>query len=75
LKTWDGGAHTDAEYEMAMLYGLNTSDPNATATENTDLQTEYNSLLTQYGFTAANLNAFYLSQLNAPASAKLPGGC
>jgi hypothetical protein len=75
LEQWDGGAHTAAQCEMAMLYGLNTSDPNATAAENADLQTEYNSLLTQFGFTPTMLNEFYTSQLNAQSSSKLPGGC
>lgn len=75
LEQWDGGAYSRAQCEMAMLYGLNTSDPNATAQENTDLKTEYNSLLTQYGFTAATINTFYQTQLNALASDKLPGGC
>ncbi len=73
--SWDGGAHTDAQYEMAMLYGLNTSDTNATADQVATLNQEYNSLLTKYNLTAAQLTTFYNTQIYAPASNKLPTGC
>ncbi|QEM06828.1 hypothetical protein DIU31_026210 [Mucilaginibacter rubeus] len=73
LKTWDKSAHTDAEYASAMLYGLNTSDPSATATETATLQQAYNAIKTKYSLTDAQLNSFYNSSLNS--NDKLPGNC
>ncbi|MGF7074255.1 hypothetical protein [Mucilaginibacter sp. 3215] len=73
LKTWEKSAHTDSEYASAMLYGLNTSDPSATATETATLQQAYNAIKTKYSLTDAQLNSFYNSSLNS--NDKLPGNC
>jgi len=73
LKSWDNGAHSDAEYAMAMMYGLNTSDPTATAAQTANLQQTYDAIKTKYSLTDAQMNAFYVSSLNS--TDKLPGNC
>ena len=75
LKAWDKGAHTDQEYEMSMLYGLNTNDFLALpVTSPSLLSVEYNNILTQYNLTTAMCNTFWTSQLTTAIN-KLPGGC
>lgn len=75
LATFDNNAHTNQQYAMAMLFGLNTADPNASTTEKNRLTQEYNNLLTAYGITPAMLNTFWAAQLTASAQDKLPTGC
>ena len=74
LKTWDNGAHTDKEYQMATLFGLDNGR-DGTSAQQAQLQTEFNSLLTKYSITAADLNTFNITNLNATID-KLPtSGC
>jgi hypothetical protein len=73
LKSWDNRAHSDGEYAMAMLYGLNTSDPTTTAAQTANLQQAYNAIKTKYSLTDTQINGFYLSSLNS--TDKLPGNC
>jgi hypothetical protein len=74
LAAWDNNAHTTKVYAEAMLYGLGNGT-DGTPAQQALLQTEYNSLLTQYGITAANLNDFNLNNLNSTLN-KLPTtGC
>jgi hypothetical protein len=75
LKAWDHNGHTDKEYQMAMLYGLDTNDFLALpAGSPGSLSVEYNNILTKYQITPADLDAFWRSQLNSTNN-KLPTGC
>jgi hypothetical protein len=74
LKTWDNGAHTDKEYQMATLFGLDNGR-DGTSAQQAQLQTEFNSLLTKYNITSTDLNTFNIKNLNATTD-KLPtSGC
>ncbi|MFI5139842.1 MAG: hypothetical protein ACHQIM_18615 [Sphingobacteriales bacterium] len=74
LAQLDNNAHTAKDYEMAMLYGLNNAT-DGTIAQQALLNTEFNSLLSQYGITAADLNTFNQNNLNATSN-KLPtSGC
>lgn len=74
LAEWDNNSHTTKEYAEAMLYGLNNAT-DGTPAQQAILNTEYNSLLTKYALTPADLNDFYIKNLNA-TSGKLPtSGC
>jgi hypothetical protein len=58
-----------------MLYGLDNAQ-DGTPAQKTTLQAEYNSLLSKYSISTSDLNTYYLSQLNASTSQKLPtAGC
>jgi len=59
---------------MQWRCGLNTSDPNATPTQTSDLLQEYNTLKAKYSITDAQIETYYKSSLNATTD-KLPGGC
>jgi len=81
LAQWDNNQHTSKEYAMAMLTGLdnpgtnNGNNPNY-ALQVQMLQTEYNSLKSQYSITDADLNTFKTSNNNSAPAAKLPNtGC
>jgi hypothetical protein len=75
LALYDNNAHTQKEYAMSMLYGLDTADPNATATEKSRLDQEFNTLKLEYNITDTELNTFYNTQLSATSN-KLPtSGC
>lgn len=72
LKAWDNGAHTDKEYAMAMLYGLDNSD---FAIMTSNLAQVYSALLTKNNITPSDLQTFWSSQLNSQSN-KLPtSGC
>ena len=75
LKTWDNSTHSDAEYAMSMLYGLNTAGDNATAAEQLTLQQMYDTLKNKYSLSDAQINTYNKAALNASNSDKLPGGC
>lgn len=83
LKEWDNSAHSDQVYAEAMLYGLNTNDFLALpASSPTSLQTQYNSLLSQYHLTQAMVDSFNLANVVVSgttatgSAAKLPTtGC
>ena len=75
LSIWDHGAPTNQQYAMAMLYSMNTSDPTATSAEAADLVQEYNNIKAECGLTDSQINTFNISQLTAPSSSQLPGGC
>jgi hypothetical protein len=76
LKAWDSGAHTDEQYEMTMLYGLDNAN-DGTAAQKALLQQEYNNLLTKYGITASALSDYWKTQLTPTSSTdQLPtSGC
>ncbi|PWK75300.1 hypothetical protein LX99_03793 [Mucilaginibacter oryzae] len=73
LKTWDNASHTDEQYAMAILYGLNTSDPTAPATQISNLQQAFDAIKKKYSLTETQLNTFYLNSLNS--NDKLSGNC
>ena len=74
LKNWDNGAHTDKEYRMATLFGLDNAK-DGTSAQQAELQSEFNSLLIKYGITSNDLNNFNINNLNANSN-KLPtSGC
>jgi hypothetical protein len=76
LSSWDNNAHTPKEYAMAMLYGLNTVDPNCPADVKNRLDTVYNKIKTNNNITDQDLTTFYTNNLNAQSSEKLPSsGC
>lgn len=80
LAEWDNHSDTSLQtYRMAMLYGLDNANLPVTPQNQariTLLNTEYQSLLTKYGITAAALNTYWQTQLNAPVGNRLPtGGC
>jgi len=83
LADWDNNSHTTKEYAEAMLYGLNTNDFLALPAGNPgSLQTEYNSILTQYHLTQAMVDSFDLANVVVSgttatgSAAKLPTtGC
>lgn len=88
LKSVNGGAYTDQEYRMAVLYGMNNpGDPPATPLISNNgvnlyyilkdqLNNTYNQILNHYGITPAMLNSFHHSNLvGVPASKKLPNTC
>lgn len=78
LKELDGGHHTQKEYAMAMLYGLNKEG--ADADQIAQLDDFYNARMTQYSITPTEANNFYKNMINLPANStetKLPAmtGC
>lgn len=74
LAAWDHNAHTTKQYAMAMLYGLDNAK-DGTAAQQTLLQTEYNNLLTQYGISSSELNAFYSANLKVTTGNLPKSGC
>jgi len=76
LSSWDNNSHTPKEYAMAMLYGLNTTDPNCPADVKARLNNIFTSVMTTYSITLSDLNTFNINNLNATSSNKLPTtGC
>lgn len=80
LAQWDNNAHTQQQYAMAMLFGMDTAflDPSnpANASEINQLNTEYQKIKTAYLITDDTaLNDYWRSQLTASAADKLPNNC
>lgn len=83
LKEVNGNNYTDKQYQMAAIYGLNNAgSPPANSIFNGIniykgiLEKSYNNLLTKFGITAAERDAFYLDNLvNVPTNKKLPTNC
>ncbi|MEB0261608.1 MULTISPECIES: hypothetical protein [unclassified Mucilaginibacter] len=72
LKSWDNNSHTDKEYAMTMLYGLDTGD---FAVMQSSLAQTYSAIMARYNITSSNLQTFWSSQITANVG-KLPtGGC
>ncbi len=75
LQLFDNYQHTLKEYEMAMLFGLDTSDSNATSDEKNRLNQEYLTLQVSFGISPGDLNTFWSNELNSTQN-KLPNsGC
>jgi len=81
LAQWDHNQHTQKEYIMAMLTGLDNpgtnsnSDPNF-ATKAQLLATEYATLKSNNNISDTDLDNFKTANNNATSTAKLPtGGC
>lgn len=75
LYNYGGGRFTLTECRMAMLYGLEQAGPRSTPEEAADLNWQYFQIMAKYGFNPSTLNAFYLTQINAPAAKKLTKNC
>lgn len=76
LSTFDNNLHTQREYIMAMLYGLNTPDPTSTPQQINNLQRLYGQMLVNYGISESDLSTFWKSQFIVPVSGQLPkSGC
>ena len=86
LKEVNGSSYTDKQYQMAAIYGLNNAgDPPPNSIFNGInlyniykgiLEKSYANLLTKYGITTTERDAFYQDNLvNVPASKKLPTNC
>ncbi len=80
LATWDNNAHNMNDYRRTMLYGMNNvgNDPlNQPSPELVAaVNTAYNKILTDYGYTTATLDTYYYDQLHAPSNQKVPSiGC
>ena len=77
LKQWDYNTltgvynHSDQEYRMSLLVGLNEAGDGATTTQVQLLQTEYDALKSRYGLSQTDINTFVDSQRNA-TTGKLP---
>jgi hypothetical protein len=72
LKKWDNNGHTDKEYAMTMLYGLDTGD---FPVMQSSLAQTYTNLMTRYNITNSDLQTFWMSNLKS-ANNKLPiSGC
>jgi len=73
LAAWDNNAHSTNDYVKAMLFGLDNGT-DGTPTQQAELQTEFNSILTRYGITSQDLTTFNHANLNS-TSEKLPKNC
>ncbi|OCX51839.1 hypothetical protein BEL04_17670 [Mucilaginibacter sp. PPCGB 2223] len=73
LALFDNQNHTQKEYAMAMLYGLDQSGTDATPDEQLELTNEYNLIKLKFGISPTDQNNFYIAQLNASTNDKL--GC
>ncbi|MFA6275529.1 MAG: hypothetical protein WC622_02200 [Pedobacter sp.] len=86
LKDVNGTSYTDKQYQMAAIYGLNNPGDRTYnylgigvdlySIYKDKLEKSYNNLLTKFGITAAERDAFYLANLmNVPTNKKLPTNC
>lgn len=75
LQSFDNSQHTLKEYQMAMLFGLDTADTNASIDERNNLNLAYSKILISDGISSSDLNTFYVKQLKASDDDKLPNDC
>lgn len=86
LKNINGNSYTDKEYQMAAIYGLNNAGevPNNPIVNGVNiyniykniLDKSYNNLMTKFGITITQRDAFFLANLtNVPTNKKLPTSC
>ncbi|MGY4538438.1 hypothetical protein ACVW0P_002858 [Mucilaginibacter sp. UYNi724] len=72
LKAWDNSAHTDKEYTMTMLFGLDNGTD--LLPMQGSLKDEYNKIMLRKGITQSDLDKFWPTQLKSTNN-KLPAGC
>ncbi|MCJ8210039.1 hypothetical protein MUY27_09990 [Mucilaginibacter sp. RS28] len=77
LSSWDQNRHTQKEYVMTMLYGLDTIDSSGVSADMKAIITQvFNDMKINNGITDSELNKFWRDNLNAKNSDRLPkSGC
>jgi len=74
LASWDNNSHTQKEYQMTMLYGLNNAK-DCTQSQKDSLNSVFTRIANKYNITDSARNAFSILQLNSTNN-KLPTtGC
>ena len=75
LQDFDNNQHSISEYRMAMLYGMNGAGTSQNASHIAHLNNLHSYLSVKHGLNSNVMNQFYLNNLNADQSARVPQNC